>query len=191
MLLPSVLYGPTPEVKQRMRPLVKKLVAGANLIDVVTAGGMLDTSTTPGLLLLDGVTKISGENFHTGLTLMPLIDALSHPRTRPARSIGDAIFEEALGVPWGILGMLGPNGHFWLMPETRFRPFLDATLRFWGELDAVGARYCYSAPPRRLWDVIGTLHFVLANLGVPQDRLRAPLPPGGPGALLKYAHAAN
>lgn len=35
------------------------------------------------------------------------------------------------------------------------------------------------------------LHFVLANLGVPSDALRAPLPPEGPRGLLKYIKAVN
>jgi hypothetical protein len=35
------------------------------------------------------------------------------------------------------------------------------------------------------------LHSIFANLGVPHDLLRAPLPPGGPRTLLKYVRGAS
>ena len=37
-----------------------------------------------------------------------------------------------------------------------------------------------------LWTLPSSLHYVLGNMGVPHDLLRAPLPPEGPRALLKY-----
>jgi len=39
--------------------------------------------------------------------------------------------------------------------------------------------------------VPNNLHFVLANMGVPGDVLRAPPPPEGPRALLRYARAQS
>jgi hypothetical protein len=39
--------------------------------------------------------------------------------------------------------------------------------------------------------VPNNLHFVLANLGVPTDVLRAPLPPEGTRALLRYVRPVN
>ncbi|HEX8114468.1 MAG TPA: hypothetical protein VF516_42355 [Kofleriaceae bacterium] len=42
-------------------------------------------------------------------------------------------------------------------------------LEAWPELDAVGARYYGAVQGRRLWDMPNNLHFVLANLGVPND----------------------
>jgi hypothetical protein len=41
----------------------------------------------------------------------------------------------------------------------------------------------------RLWDLPNNLHYVLANMGVPNDVLRARLPPEGPRSLLRYARA--
>jgi hypothetical protein len=46
-------------------------------------------------------------------------------------------------------------------------------------------------PAQRLWTLPNNLHYVLANMGVPNDALRAPLPPGGPRALLQHAQYAR
>jgi hypothetical protein len=42
-----------------------------------------------------------------------------------------------------------------------------------------------------LWSIPNNLHYVLANMGVPHDLLRAPLPAEGPRGLLRYVRVAN
>ena len=61
----------------------------------------------------------------------------------------------------------------------------------WDELDAVGSRYHIAVQGQSLCSIPNSLHYVLANLGVPHDLLRAPLPPEGPRALLKYVRIAS
>jgi hypothetical protein len=59
----------------------------------------------------------------------------------------------------------------------------------WPELDALGSRYYEVGAPQRLWSLVNNLHYVLAKMGVPNEVLRAPLPPAGPRALLRHARA--
>jgi hypothetical protein len=105
--------------------------------------------------------------------------------------IEDAIFAASHRTSWGVLGLLAHDSQSWLIPSSRHRPLLDAALDVWPELDAVGERYAVGDHPRRLWSVPNNLHFVLANLGVPNDMLRTPLPPEGPRALLRYVRPVN
>lgn len=79
----------------------------------------------------------------------------------------------------------------WLYPTARHEPFLHAALAAWDELDAVGARYYVAVQGERLWSTPNNLHYVLGNMGVPNELLRAPLPPEGPRALLRYIKPPN
>jgi hypothetical protein len=106
-------------------------------------------------------------------------------------AVNGAIFEASLSAPWGVLGLLPYGNHPWLIPETRFEPFVHAVLKVWDELDAVGPRYYAALEGKRLWQVTNTLHFALANMGVPTEALRAPLPAEGPRGLLRYARVAS
>jgi hypothetical protein len=177
MFLPALQYGDVSDVKKGMRSIVKRLVRGEELIDVMTMEGMLDVAEHPGLLVLDGIMLRGMPHFHCALPWLPLWQALFDRRVNADPAVNDALFEASLRVPWGVLGLLPYENHPWLFPETRFAPFLEAVLRVWDELDTVGPRYYSAVEGKRLWFVPNTLHFVLANLGVPKDLLRAPLPP--------------
>lgn len=195
MLLPAVQYGPSPDVKRRMQRVVDRLVRGEGLIEVMTADGMIDVMGHPGLLLWNGVTRGSEPNFHVGLPWLPLWQALIDRRRRkPANvdpRVSDAVFDASLSVPWGVLGLLSYDNWPWVAPRTRFEPFLAAVVRYWDELESVGPRYYAAVQGARLWSVGNTLQYVLANLGVPTELLRAPLPPDGPRGLLRYARPAE
>ncbi|HEX4420355.1 MAG TPA: hypothetical protein VH165_20710 [Kofleriaceae bacterium] len=184
-------YGDAADVKKRMRSIVKRLMRGENLIHVMTEGGMLDVAEHPGFLVLNGTVLSGAPHFHCGLPWMPLWQAFFDRRANVNAVLNEAIFEASLSVPWGVLGLLPYENHPWLIPETRFAPFIEAALRVWDELDAVGPRYSASVEGKHLWFVTNTLHFALANMGVPQDYLRAPIPAVGPRALLKYARVTN
>jgi hypothetical protein len=191
MLLPAVQYGDVTEVKKPMQAILRRLLRGEALVDVMTEHGMLDTREHSGLLVLDGIVPPGAPHFHCALPWRPLWQKLLDRRTKTDPAINGAIFEASLGTPWGILGMLPYENHPWLLQRERFDPFLEAVLAFWDELDAVGERYYSAVQGKRLWGVPNTLHYVLANLGVSQDLLRAPLPPGGPRALLKHVRVAS
>ena len=59
------------------------------------------------------------------------------------------------------------------------------------ELDSIGERYYVAVQGQRLWSLPTGLHYVLANMGVPTEVLRAPLPADGPRGLLRYARVAS
>ena len=190
MLLPTVQYGTSAEVKRQMRSIVKWIVSGESLIAVMTAKGLLDVADTDGQLLIGGVSRSKGTHFHTWAPWHPITDALTK-QDLPDEALADAVFTESLTAAWGVLGMLQHNNQWWVLPPRRHRPFLDAAVKFWDELDGVGARYCFADEPRRLWDQASGLHYVLAQLGVTSERLRSPLPSSGVRGLLKYVRASN
>jgi len=193
MLLPAIQYGPWSAVKKRMRTVVSQLKRGKDLGEVMTRDGMLDSSAHPGMLVLSGIVTGPVPNFHCFMPWKMALDPLFDLRTTPTSPIPleDAIFEASLRTPWGILGLLASESQSWLIPTTRHEPFLHAVLGAWSELDAVGARYYAAVQGERLWSVPNNLHYVLANMGVPNEILNAPLPAEGPRALLRYARPAN
>ncbi|HEX8106821.1 MAG TPA: hypothetical protein VF516_03790 [Kofleriaceae bacterium] len=169
-----------------------QLKRGADLVEVMTADGMLDTETTPGLLSMFGIITGSVANFHCFMPWRTLWDAVVDEAQPSVPSpIEDAIFAASLRTSWGVLGLMAHDSQSWLIPASRHRPLLDAALEVWPALDAVGERYAVGSMPQRLWSVPNNLHFVLANLGVPNDMLGAPLPPEGPRALLRYVRPVN
>jgi hypothetical protein len=186
MQLPAIQYGDWKAVKKRMVRVTTQLKRGADLIDVMTADGMFDTATTPGLLSMFGIITGRVASFHCFMPWRTLWDAVVDEANPSVRSpIEDAIFAASLRTSWGVLGLLAHDSQSWLIPASRHRRLLDAALEVWPELDAVGERYAVGGMPRRLWSVPNNLHFVLANLGTPSEVLRAPLPPEGPRGLLK------
>ena len=71
MQLPAIQYGDWKTVKKRMERVTTQLERGADLVDVMTASGMLDTQTTTGLLSMFGIiTGTRGE--------LPLLHAVAH-----------------------------------------------------------------------------------------------------------------
>lgn len=189
MLLPAIQYGDWPTVKRRMRKVVTQLRRGAGLIELMTKDGMLDTDDYPGALIVM-LRSILGpvQNFHCFAPMRQAREAFFDIRVEPPPArITDGLFEDSLKTPWGVLGLLSSDNAPWVWPSERHQPFLKAALAFWDELDAVGPRYYASLQGRRLWAIPNNLHYVLANMGVPNDVLRAPLPPEGPRGLLRYA----
>lgn len=191
MLLPAIQYGDWKTVKGRMRKVVTQLKRGAGLVDVMIHEGMLDTTDHPGLLVMNGTLQGPASNFHCFAPWRLVWSPLSETRTEPTvpTPAEDAIFAASLEFPWGVLGLLSWDSQPWLYSKHRHQPFLHAVLAFWDELDAVGSRYYWAVQGERLWSLPTGLHHVLANMGVPTDLLRAPLPPEGPRALLRYASA--
>jgi hypothetical protein len=193
VLLPAIQYGAWKTVKARMRKVVTQLKRGASLLDVMTEEGTLDTEQHPGMLVMHGIKQGPDSNFHCFAPWRRVWETLFDLRIEPTvpSPVEDAIFAAALAIPWGILGLLSSDNQCWLYPKNRHFPLVEATLAVWDELDAVGARYYWAVEGERLWALPNNLHYVLANMGVPNDVLRAPLPPEGPRALLRYARAQS
>jgi len=192
VLLPAIQYGDWKTVKGRMRKVVTQLKRGAGLIEVMAHEGMLDTDQ-PGMLVMNGILQGPALNFHCFAPWRLAWDGLFDQRTEPTvpTPVEDAIFAASLEVPWGIVGLLSSDNQRWLYSKARHQPFLHAVLAVWDELDAVGSRYYWAVQGQRLWSLPNNLHYVLANMGVPSDVLRAPLPAEGPRALLRYARGQS
>jgi hypothetical protein len=192
VLLPAVQYGEWQEVKKRMRRIVTRIQRGESIVDVMTEGGMLDTTTTPGVLLVGGIMRGGRTSFHCFAPWKLLGDALRDIRVEPNDALEARIFDESLSVPWGVLGLLVHDSTPWFYGhEQWFEPFLAAAAEVWDEIDAVGARYYLAIERKRLWSIPNSLHFILARMGVPDEHLGVPLPPGGPRTLFKYVRAAS
>ncbi len=82
--------------------------------------------------------------------------------------------------PWLFLGLLGQQSSAFLDQRPDWlEPFARASVKHWPMLSAEGARYTKGLPPRDLWSLPTNISFVLARLGISQEKLRSPLPPGG------------
>ena len=175
------------EVKPRIGKVVTRLKRGASWAEAMQADDFLDTSTSPGLLAIDGPRIYGGPHFHCFGPLR-LVD-LAIGAGRLPEALEEALFIASLETAWGVTGLLGTNNGFWVWPVERHRPLLRAAARFWNALDAVGPRYTEgSSSGGSLWSHAGNVHFALANLGVPNAELRAPLPPGGLAELAARHH---
>ena len=192
MLLPAIQYGDWRTVKGRMRKVVTRLKRGEPIVEAMTRDGMLDPADHPAMVVLSSMTLGPVPCFYCAVPWIEAWSVLFDLRTTPTQptAVEDAAFMALLEHPWGVVGLLASNSKMWLNKE-RHAPFLQAALGFWDELDAIGARYFVAAYGQRLWTVHNNLHFVLANMGVPHEMLRAPLPPEGPRALLRYARQPN
>lgn len=196
MLLPAIQYGDWRTVSRRMRKVVTQLKRGAAIDEVMTRDGMLDVSEHPGLLVMNQTLGTLGRRpsfycFEPWRMAANVLSPLRPKRTRRT-PVEEAIFERSLQSPWGTLGLLSPENVRWLRDKKRRDPglcaaLLRAALAAWNDLDAVGPRYYGAVQGKRLWSVPTSLQYVLANMGVPQEMLNMPLPPGGPSALLRYA----
>jgi hypothetical protein len=189
-----IQYGDWKTVKGRVRKVVSQLKRGADLIEVMTHDGMLDTADHPGLIVM--IRSILGPvvNFHCFAPMRDAWEVLTGLRTEPTvpSAVEEAVFAASLRTPWGILGLMSSDNGPWVWPKQRHEPFLHAALEVWDELDAVGARYYWvDVRGERLWAHASGLKYVLANMGVPNDILSAPLPPEGPRGLLRHARVQS
>ena len=181
MFAPAVQYGERTIVSKRMRRIVRRITRGESIVAVMSEDGLLEVGAHAGWIMVGGLA--GGTNFHC---FMPWQTLWQKPPEDPG--IMDAIFRDSLSVSWGVLGLLAFDNTPWFFAdEERYEPFLDAALSVWDELDVVGPRYYVAVQGKSLWSIPNSLHYILANMGVPHDLLRAPLPPEGPRALLKYA----
>jgi hypothetical protein len=122
--LPAIQYGDWKTVKKRMARIVTQLKRGADFVEVMTADGMLDTETTPGMLAIFGIIAGPALNFHCFMPWRTLWHDLYELRekagdlvTPPA--IEDAIFAASLCTSWGVLGLLAHDSQDWLIPASR------------------------------------------------------------------------
>ncbi len=178
MELPALFYGLYRDVKRRTGKIVTQVRKGADWMALVEAGGFLDTATTPGLIVLEGPSPMLGGEAHFQAWL--LWSQFYYAEPPLTDEVDEAIFERSLSQPWSMLGMMGGNNSGWVREKRRYRPFLRATRRYWDLFDAEGARYTDgSRGGFRLWSLPNNIKYVLANLGMSNEEIDPPWPPGG------------
>ncbi|WP_428263403.1 hypothetical protein [Haliangium sp.] len=189
MKLPALFHGLYRDVKRRTAKIVTRIRKGDDWIALVEAEGLLDVDTTPGLVVMKGPSSLLGGKPHFQAWLLWLqfrAKALDEDR----QDLIEAVFQQSLTRPWSTLGLVSYQNHPWFYAKHRYRPFLRAVREYWHIYAAVGARYSYGVPePVDLWTLNNSIHYVLANLGIPGDDLRAPLPPGGLAELIDRTEA--
>lgn len=192
MELPALFYGLYRDVKRRTNRIVNEIAKGADWMALVEADGFLDTATTPGFILLEGPNPNRGSEHHFQQWLLwaHIKNKRAHLWSRQSKdadkwgvAVQDVVFQQSLTKPWSTLGLVGNDS--WLYPEHRYRPFLHAVRQYWDLFDSVGPRYSTGLQtPESLWALPSAIKYALANLGIPGETLRAPLPPGGLAELI-------
>jgi hypothetical protein len=186
MQLPRSLIGSASTVAAAYRRQVTRLVRGGPWID--PDAETIAADDAPGLILLNGPSPLLGgdDNVHAYAPFWELGKAIDAGRLTLAAAA--RAFDDALGAPWSLLGLLSQASYRWFDDAERAQRFLTAMTQQWTTLDAVGVRYTMgSRDGARLWDVPHLLKYVLAQRGVAQCDLVGPLPPGGLSALLSRA----
>jgi hypothetical protein len=184
MLIPTLCHGTAVQVRKQMRPIIRRIVEGADAIQAIADGGLTDVTEVPTpIFLKEASGSETGIHVHTPWALLAIAMFDVRKATPPADRA--RAFHAALSEPWAVMGLLPYNSIIWLVDEASTRQLLAAILRNWATFDALGERYVSTFYPRRLWDIPTTLHYALAKLGVPQHLLQRPLPPGGVAELAK------
>lgn len=205
MEIPASLYGDYGAVAKRSRRAIRRCLRGEQgLWDALATGGMVDPTDGAEPIVLEGPDPLRNDEmaFRCGLPLYLLV---TDARANPSPDLMEDIFTTGLDIPWGLLCLFDRQTMYGWFPESvpylrhdRFGRYVRAVLRHWAIVDAVGARYVSYAgdhKERLAHIALGggcALLYVLANLGVPHELLRRPLPEiGGLYALLARADPAR
>jgi hypothetical protein len=183
MKIPSFLYGPYSKVKGVCRRKAKELRCGARFVDL-PAGQWLDTATTSGSIVVDGPSRSFSrqkEQFCCFALAVAISDEWDGvPWAEQRDTIWAAYHEAAMLEPWLFLGLLGQLSRDFLDQRPEWPgPFVRAAVKFWPLFTAEGARYTKNVDTEDLWSLTTNIKFALGRLGVPREKLIAPLPPGG------------
>jgi hypothetical protein len=192
MKLPAHFYGLYQEVKRRNAKIITQLCKGADWMELIEAGGFLDVETTPGFVVMDGPSPLlSGEPhfqmWHLWYELHgQRVNLKGKPRV--SKELAEEVFERSLTRSWSTLGLVAYRGQHWLRDKERYRSFLDAVRQNWEMFDSIGARYSDgSRQGFRLWSLPNAIKYVLANLGMSNEEMDPPWPPGGLLTILDRA----
>jgi hypothetical protein len=209
MYIPSVFWGEYKEIKLRCRKRAKQFISGMSWEEAIDADNVCDTKSVSGLILLSD-WDTSGSYYHCYAFTRALFD-LSSPDNW--RSIKEQVFEASLKSPWGLLGLLShevgssfmsqprkllyKDDNFETCPDDDLldawrssyaEPFLDKCLQYWDVLSDEKYHYSLSfGTSPSLWSIPSSLHYILANMGISTEKLRAPLPSGGLAELVALA----
>lgn len=174
MLIPKMLYGTHKDVASRVKKVITRVAAGANISEAVEAEDALDTATVEGDIFLEPPYRGYGDDqsFHPAALGQALSDAyVLKKKFDSARE--DVLFDELLSTPWGAVTILGRhNAQDWVTAKQRFASYLKGVLKYRNELDAVGARFVRSAGGASMWwSFPHGVVYCLANLGASVEEI--------------------
>ena len=183
MILPTLFRGTHAEVAARCRKLLGPLKRGQTLAGLV--GAVEGDPKAEGLLVVTvgpSAALKGTEAFHLYLL---------HSAVRTAAvdgTLADAVearvFDESLGLPWGVAALNAQRSLDWFHEDARSVPLIDATARFWEEFQAAGEVFAGRFPPgRSFWDALPTARPVLKKLGLADDEINAVATDGLPAVL--------
>lgn len=180
MLVPAPLHGTAKQVARRAATWVRRSVrTGGWTADLV------EVRDHEGLVLLGSAIGL-GEQPAFHCHLPPEIVKADVTRQLAEPAAENQAFQAWLGSAWGVLGLMAPSNVMWFRDPERYRPFLTAAVTEWPAIEEVGPRYSVgSAHGQDVWSVHSNVKYVLANMGLPAERLSAPLPAGGLAALVE------
>lgn len=186
MKIPSVFYGSYEEVRRRMKGKVGELKRVRKWVPW-EQGPMTDTSAVSGVLVLGNSVafRMEGDHFFLGELVRQIVEEI-FGRGMPI-DVWKTMFIESLEVPWSLLTVSSRDSGLclWREPEWVGR-YVLALARHWNAVDEIGARYAgMSHKTGTFWERSIMLRQCLARLGIANDRLDEPLPPGGLPELLR------
>lgn len=189
MLIPSCFHGLIKDVKRESAKVARKLLAGKSLDEAVSAYEMLDTRNFPeSLFYLRTIVQIlcRPDDFHFPYLVKSISDSLYKKyedyvaiQMEWQRLI--PLFWEA---DWSMLCLCECENGLYTNPlirkavtfdsRTRWLPYLGAMLRHWSAYVEMGEVFEYER--QSIWKANNSLRFILANLGIPDEVLKRPLP---------------
>lgn len=183
MKLPALFYGLYREVKRRTSKIVTQIRRDKDWIALVEAEGFLDIESTPGLIVMHGPSPLLSGQSHFQMWL---------PWSQLRAKVEDAkspllqrVFDESLTRPWTVLGLVARGNHSWFIQRERLRPFLQTVRQYWDTYAELGPRYTNGSDMGdELWSIPNNVTHALAKLGISNEVLNKPLPPGGLGELI-------
>ena len=136
MLIPEMLFGDAKAVMAACSRHITRFKGGASW---VAAGAMIDVQQVSGLIMVGSPSPLLAHgNIRLCTPFLELDKAVGSGRITFEASI--RAFDEALGHPWSVLGLLSPVCYSWLRDSERADRFLKAMIAHWAEIDAVGPR---------------------------------------------------
>jgi hypothetical protein len=181
MQIPSEFYGRSADVKSNAKKIAKVMARTRNF-DSFAPTSFIEVEAVDGLIFVDREHYPTGENhFHCYALAVALAAAV--PLAERSQFLTDWLLS-CLADEWRFVFTIGRDATLSLLyrDESVQRKYVDAGIRFWPALNALGKRF---APiddyPVGIWNKWSSMWYALQQLGVPAS-IRE-LPPGGPAEL--------
>jgi hypothetical protein len=179
MDVPQLLFGSKRDVLRRAKRFWKGFIAGK-----AEAGPLLDTSTTPGYLMLNPTQTQGGESDFQLFAVMEVATDDVPPRYLELH----ALYEYLLRSPWGTLALLTDSLGFMQLDEAQRRVLLGSVVRNWPVYKTLGKRFKPVFVAQPLWDASINLQSLVIRAGVPEREVPRTLPNDDLPSFLEQHH---